>query len=558
MNFNFRLGSKAFALAAILIVGISSCKKDSDPKTGTDPDPANSSRSELTKDSIFYYAKEVYLWNDAIPSYEAFNPRQYTGGTDDLANYNKELFAITQFKINPETQRPYEYRAAEPGRPKYSNIQDINDKNPVAVITAKGSVDTEGNGNDLGIYTFKAFGSSNSDYTLYIGAVSPGSPAAKAGLTRGTQITGISKINGGSGGVPNLGSDFNGQAKTINTLLDNTVTSVTLAGVYTNGKTFTKTISKASYKSSPIYKDSVITVRGKKIGYLAYARFSQLTNGDSPNPSDANLDPVFSRFAAAGITDLIVDLRYNGGGYVNAAEYLINLIAPSSASGTMYTEVYNSLMQSDKATILKNQPLTDGAGKIRYEGNRMLTYADVDYSIEGNTNKFNKKGNLTGIKNVVFIVSGGTASASELTINCLKPVVNVKLVGAQTYGKPVGFFPVTIENRYDVYFSMFETKNSKGEGSYYAGFKPDVIDDNSNSSVIYDDAMHDFGDVGESYMSSAVNLLLPNSVSASTRATMSVDLKSGRVTGSRLKDLSGQLAQPKNFVGMLETRYKVK
>lgn len=558
MIFNSRLRSKAFALAAICVVGFSSCKKDSDPKTITDPDPANSSRSELTKDSIFYYAKQVYLWNDAIPSYEAFNPRQYTGGKDDLANYNKELFAISQLKINPETQRPYEYRASAPGTPKYSNIQDINDKNPVAVITAKGSVDTEGNGNDLGIYTFKAFGSSNSDYSLFIGAVSPGSPAAKAGLTRGTQITGISKINGGSGGVTNLGSNFDAQVTTINSLLDNTTTSVTLSGVFTNGKTFTKTISKASYKSSPIYKDSVITVRGKKIGYLAYARFSQLTNGDSPNPSDANLDPVFSKFASAGVTDLIVDLRYNGGGYVNAAEYLINLIAPSSASGTMYSEVYNSLMQGNKALILKNQPLTDGAGKIRYDGSRMLTYADVDYSIEGNTNKFNKKGNLTGIKNVVFIVSGGTASASELTINCLKPVVNVKLVGAQTYGKPVGFFPVTIENRYDVYFSMFETKNSKGEGSYYAGFRPDVIDDNSDASIIYDDAMHDFGDVRESYMSSAVNLLVPNAVSASSRATMSVDLKSGRVTGSRLKDLSGQLAQPKKFVGMLETRYKVK
>jgi C-terminal processing protease CtpA/Prc len=558
MNFNFRLRSKVFAFAAILIVAASSCKKDSDPTTTTDPDPANSSRSELTKDSIFYYAKEVYLWNDAVPSYEAFNPRQYTGGKDDLANYNKELFAITQLKINPETQKPYEYRATAPGTPKYSNIQDINDKNPVAVITAKGSVDTEGNGNDLGIYTFKAYGSSDSNFILFVGAVSPGSPAAKAGLTRGTQITGISKINGGTGGITNLGSDFAAQRNTINSLLDNTVTSVTLTGVYTSGKTFTKTISKASYKSSPIYKDSVITVRGKKIGYLAYARFSQLTNGDSPNPTDANLDPVFSKFAAAGVTDLIVDLRYNGGGYVNAAEYLINLIAPSSASGTMYSEVYNSLMQSNKATILKNQPLTDGAGKIRYDGTRMLTYADVDYSIEGNTNKFNKKGNLTGIKNVVFIVTGGTASASELTINCLKPVVNVKLVGAQTYGKPVGFFPVTIENRYDVYFSMFETKNAKGEGSYYAGFKPDVFDDETNQSIIFDDATHDFGDISESYMSSAVNLIVPNAVSASSRASMSVDLKSGRVSGSRLKDFSNQLNQPKKFVGMLETRYKVK
>jgi carboxyl-terminal processing protease len=553
MNSRITLKSKAFALAIILIGAISSCKKDS-PTTTPPVDTANATRADLTRDSIFYYAKQVYLWNDAIPAYEVFKPRQYSTGTTDLITYNKELFAITQLKINPATNKPYEYRTASPTVPKYSNIQDIQDKNPVAVITSKGSVNTEGNGYDIGIYSFTAYGSSldNADeYRLFVKAVYPGSSAAAKGITRGTEIT---SINGTA-----IGKNFTNERNLLNSLLDNEITSAKLSGIKTDGTSFTETLNRTSYTSSPVYKDKILTVGSKKIGYLAYARFSQLTNGEGANPTDANLDPVFARFAAAGVTDLIVDLRYNGGGYVNAAEYLVNLIAPSTASGTMYSEVYNPLMQSNKATILSHQPLTDGAGKIRYDSNgKMLTYADVSYATEDNTAVFSKKGTLNGVKNVIFIVTGGTASASELTINALKPVVNVKLVGSQTYGKPVGFFPVTIENRYDVYFSMFETKNSKGEGSYYAGFTPDVIDTDGPRSPIEDDATHDFGDIAESYLASAVNLLVPSAVSTSSKATMSVDLQSGKSQGVTVIDLSDKLSRPKNFVGMFETRHKVK
>jgi carboxyl-terminal processing protease len=551
MNLSYRVRSNAVALAFIFIAGISSCKKDSTTTTTTPPDPSKSSRADLTRDSIFYYAKEVYLWNDAIPEYATFNPRQYSKGTTDLINYNSELFAITQLKVNPTTNKPYEYRPSNPTIPKYSNIQDAQDKNPapLAVVTAKGSVNTEGNGYDIGIYSFGAYGADNS-YRLYVKAVYPGSSAAAKGITRGTEIT---SING-----TKIGTNFTTERDLINSLLDNTITSAKLTGVKADGTAFNETLTRTSYTSSPVYKDKIITVNGKKIGYMAYARFSQLTSGDSNNPTDTNLDPVFARFAAAGVTDLIIDLRYNGGGYVNAAEYLVDLIAPSTATGTMYTENYNPLMQSNKATILSHQPLTDAAGKIRYDSNnKMLTYADVSYAPEDNIAKFSKKGPLSGVKNVVFIVTGGTASASELTINCLKPVVNVKMVGETTYGKPVGFFPVTIENRYDVYYSMFETKNSKGEGSYYAGFTPDVIDNGSTSSI-FDDASHDFGDQAESYVSSAINLLAPSAVTVASKASMSVGMKSGTLKGRTLTDYSGKLQQPKHFVGMVETRHTVK
>ncbi|WP_432713772.1 S41 family peptidase, partial [Pedobacter sp.] len=265
---------------------------------------------------------------------------------------------------------------------------------------------------------------------------------------------------------------------------------------------------------------------------------------------------AFAKYAADGVSDLIIDLRYNGGGYVETAEHLINLIAPSTATGTMFKEYYNQTMRENKATILSHQLLLDENDKPQDQDKdgKSDTYADVDFSVARQTTIFSKKGNLTQVANVVFLVSGGTASASELVINSLKPFVNVKLVGKTTYGKPVGFFPIRLENKYDVYMSMFESKNSKDEGGYYAGFTPDKIDVNTNA--LYDDATHDFGDPLESYTKAALEILAPAMAVTSSNATMSIRGKKVAVASSL-----GLLSTAKNkeqFTGMIETRHHLK
>ena len=534
-----------FIAALIIMTGISACKKsdaDVDPENPDTEDPASSERADLTKDSIFYYAEAVYLWNKDLPSYKDFNPRSFIAGTD-LLSHESELFKITRYGINPETNQPFEYNKSSPSYPKYSYISDLDDQNPVAMIAPKSAVNTDGVGYDLGIYSFSAFGTDN-NYRLYIKAVYPGSPAAEKGLTRGAEIT---TIDG-----KRIGSSFQTEKDLINDLLDNTLTSAKLKGVKVDGSPFEVTLERASYNSSPVYKSKVFESNGKKVGYIHLGRFSRMTSPEGNNPSDANLDPAIAEFAKEGLTDLIVDLRYNGGGYVSTAEHLINLIAPSSASGVMYKEVYNETMQKrdKKAEILKKQPLTDANGNIRYDANgNMLTYFNVDYSVAGNTATFKKTGALTGVKNIVFIVTGNTASASELMINALKPYVNVKLVGQTTYGKPVGFFPVTIENRYDVYFSMFETRNSKDEGGYYAGMKPDVVDNT-------DDAKRDFEDANENYIARALDILAPGPAT-NARASMSVKGKNG-VTLNLSPAMNERIKKTNEFVGMIETRHKIK
>lgn len=525
-----------FPILTIALLALASCKKK-DPTPTPEP-PKTTSRADLTRDSLFLYAKQIYLWSDALPSYETFNPRKYTSQTTDLANYEDELFAITQYKVNPTTGKPFEYFANGTDT-KYSYIQDITTKNPTAYIqTQKSSVDLEGNGNDLGV-KLGAYGTSSTTdaFALFITAVYQNSPADLAGMVRSNRIL---KINDRA-----VGSSYAADRDFINTAFS--AANIKLEGIkYTNGvagAAFTVNLVKTVYKSSPVFSTKVFTAGAKKVGYLAYARFSNLTN------SKADFDAAFNTFSTAGVTDLIIDLRYNGGGYVNTAQYLINQIAPSSTNGkVMFAEYYNSLMQANGASILMNQPLLDANGKTQFQNGKLITYADIDYSVTGNTEKFVKNGPLTSVTNIVFIVSGGTASASELVINSLKPHMTVKLVGTKSYGKPVGFFPITLEKKYDVYYSLFQTKNSLGEGDYFDGFTPDVVDS-------YDDPLYNFGDANENYIAKALNLIAPGSIVTALNKTMSIEGRSVKVQSLQAMK---PIVDGNEFIGMIDTKHTLK
>ena len=543
---NYKTALLIFCAGMVLFT--SSCKKDDvlepvDP-TDTAVTLGEGTRAELTKDSIFLYAKEIYLWNDALPDYESFKPRGFNTYDNDLDNYNAELFAISQLKINPATGQPYEFYAQNPDVPKYSGITDITTINSAQAFVNKEKADVEldGTGFDLGIHWFIPYGT-DANFSFYITGVYPNSPAAKAGLTRGAIIN---KVNGAT-----IGTNYNAQYLLVYNIVEDDPTSVTISGVKSDGTPFTDVVlTKAKYTSSPVFSTKTLTAGTKKIGYLALAQFSNLENN-----AKKDLDAAFTKFVADGVSDLIIDLRYNGGGFVNTAEYLINLIAPATASGTMFKEHYNKTLQEADSTILVNQPLLDDNDKVQYHPDgTMVTYDDIDFSVEANTVAFSKKGNLSTVANVVFLVSENTASASELVINSLKPYVNVKLVGKQTYGKPVGFFPIRLENKYDVYMSLFESKNSRDEGGYYAGFTPDVVD--KGTTALYDDATHDFGDASESYTKAALGLLAPVTTSTSSQKVMSIRGK--QVSVATAIGLLKDAKDIKQFVGMIETRHKLR
>ncbi len=350
----------------ILFITLTSCKKDAPPSENDEQflSPITGTRTEFTLDSIFLYAKQIYLWNDVLPTYNKFSPREtYATLNPQLTSFKKELFDISQFKINSSNGLPYE--ASNTNNPKYSYIE----------VTKRGS-----------------------------------------------------------------------QSNMAGTVLNEMILAT-----------------------------AIMHIDSKIIGYVALGSFPRLTDNQS------HLDKIFEDLASERTEHLILDLRYNSGGYIETAEYVANLIVPNSLTGkVMYTEKFNPLLQNGRAPILKNQPYLDEKGNsVIYKG-RAATLADINYSENANTYKFKKKGNLETIKDIYIIVSGQTASASELLISCLKPYFNIKLVGERTYGKPVGFFGITID-QYTVYLSSFLIENAQGWSDYFDGMLPDIfIISNSN------------------------------------------------------------------------------
>ena len=216
----------------------------------------------------------------------------------------------------------------------------------------------------------------------------------------------------------------------------------------------------------------------------------------------------------------------------------------------MFRERFNSLMQNGGATILKNQPALDGNDKVQYSNGRIMTYADYSYKEEDNSYNFKKAGSLNSIQKVVFIISANTASASEMLINNLRPYIDVKLVGKPSYGKPVGFFPITLENTYDVYYSMFTSINSAGQTDYFSGFAPDWD--------AADDVTRDFGDPKELCFAAALNYLVKGSfVSSSSLATL-LSIKGEKISSTSSSFEVRNLDEDHSFKGMVENRFKTK
>ncbi|WP_175635840.1 S41 family peptidase [Pedobacter ghigonis] len=382
-------------LLLLILIEAAACKKAAVSVDEVEElvSPATGTRNQFTLDSIFLYAKQIYLWNDVLPAYSTFNPRQkYAGIASDITAFKQELFDISQLKINPVTGKAYEAPVYFEN-PKYSYLQS--------------------------------------------GRSTPGTTAAVANPT--TAVLATQLIASGS----------------------------------------------------------------ENIGYIALGSFPALSS------CKASLDEAFARLATGNPKNLVVDLRSNGGGYLATSAYVASLIAPNTLNGKiMYSEQFNAQMQNSKASILKHQPYLDAAGKtVIYKG-RAANMADVDFTEAANTYRFDKKGTLQGIQNLYFIVSGNTASASEMLISCFKPYLNVKLIGERTYGKPVGFFAVNID-QYSVYLSSFVIKNAAGWSDYFNGMQPDV--------TLKGDAQPDLGNPAETCLNAAIQLINGNRKLAVTK-----------------------------------------
>ncbi|MDN3586332.1 S41 family peptidase [Pedobacter aquatilis] len=512
----------------LLTFGISvlfACKKTSTPPevTPTPPVVATGTRDELTKDSIFLYSKELYFWNTSLPTYDVFKPRSFSSN-------ETELYALTQYSKNPETGLPYEY-VNNSTSPKYSFF-DYGATGKTAALKA----DLNGTETDFG---FSILYNTTSD--LRVKYVYPNSPASQQGLSRGSRLTAIN-------GRTNL-LYSSATVSFLNDALFGSNSSISLTFTDLAGNTKGVTVTKATYTLNPILFTNVYTAGTKKVGYIVFNSFT--------NNASAAISSTFANFATQGVSEVIVDLRYNGGGYVSTAAQIIDILAPAAQNGNvMYVTHYNSYLQGlttaqRKASVLAHQPILDGQGKLQnYTGGvngKYATYADLDYSSTSadNIERFAKSGALN-LSRVYFIVTDATASASELTVNSLKPVMDVKLIGTKTYGKPVGFFPVKID-KLEMYIPEFETKNQLGVGGYYSGLMVD--------KEAYEDLTKAWGDETETLLGYALNYAKNGTFVTSAAKTASLSANSTtmpqRLSSTEIKLVSEQLDQ-NSFKGMVK------
>lgn len=294
----------------------------------------------------------------------------------------------------------------------------------------------------------------NGDVILYVRYVSDNSPAFDAGIKRGDIINAIDGI------VLNE----NNYSTTVSKLNNDTVT---LSFVTENNGTLTsagdKTITATEVSDNPVYLTKVFdNINGQKVGYLVYTGFRSSYNDE--------LNAAFANLKAAGINELILDLRLNGGGSVETSTYLASMIDGATTTSDKFADLkFNSKHTNENSTY---------------------TFQDTqnDYDATGAKTGEETINRLTNLTKLYVLTSNSTASASEMIINGLKPYMPVKIIGTTTYGKNVGSITLydspstdytsqssaNPDHKYAMQPIVFQIFNELGESDYTQGFVPDI------------------------------------------------------------------------------------
>ena len=467
-------------LIGFLIIGIMACNKSvtTIPEIPVAPVVDNTTVTKITNADINTWIHEnmsaYYLWPDKMPA---------LAKTNISSNPMDYFYSIL-----------YDYKITD----RFSWI----DSSSANLINQLNGINTV-----LGIRVSAFYtDDTKANVALVIAYVLKGSPAEKSGLKRGDIILSVDDKAVTSS---NYGSVLQNQTLKLGLgAYDNKVFSST-------GKTVT--VTKVELQTNPILQDTVINWAGKKVGYFAYLQFL--------SSFDDSLRAVFGRFKDKGVNELVIDLRYNGGGYVSSSDLLTNLMVKDLASRV--DKVMNKRQYNDAYTkeVIK-----------QYGASALVT----NFKMESN--------NIGSLNRVFFLTSTGTASASELIINNLKPFMNVILIGEHTYGKNVGSFTITDNAKrwnYGLQPITFKILNALDQSDYGSvnGFLPDY--------ALADDVLPYklLGDPNETYLNKALNIIGPvayksNAIGSARPVSRANKLQAASISDNPIQDKFDMFDKP--------------
>ncbi|GHT66724.1 peptidase S41 [Bacteroidia bacterium] len=389
-----------YLLGLILLLGFVACD-DAEDTSGT-----TTANSAKINNWIYQNMKTYYLWTNNIPAStdKSLAPDDYF---ESLLYKNEDRFSWIQ-----------------------ENFTDL--------LNMLSGVQREAG------YDFQLMRVKNSNAVFgNITYVKPNSPASNAGLQRGDIFVAIDDQRLTMDNYRTLIGKMGSQHQ-----LD--------IAEYDDLQQITKTVplSVVVYKENPILLDTVYWIDGKKIGYFVYNFFAR-DNGDNTYTYERELNSLFGEFKSAGIDELIIDLRYNGGGAVTTSIAL--------------------------ASMVSNRTHSDIFGIGQYNGKHKNN--DKDYFVD-KISDTNTPINHLGIDKLHVIATRGTASASELLINGLRPYMEVVIIGDTTYGKNVGSYTIYEKNnpanKWGMQPIVVKYANKDEFSDYGKGFVPDVLANETN------------------------------------------------------------------------------
>lgn len=295
------------------------------------------------------------------------------------------------------------------------------------------------------------------DIGLIVAYLKKGTKAETSGLKRGDIITKVDGIQ------INKNNWFS--------VLYQNKSSYQLEGINFSGKITVE--PTGNYAENPIYIDNIYTEGSKKIGYIVYNQFTP-DNGDKSYSYDKQLANIFAKYETENVSDVILDLRYNGGGYVSCATNIASALVPNRNTKEIffykdYNSVFDALAKKELGNDYDrfiNDYFRDNILNQKDDGSEVAVAPIPNYG-----NKINK---------LYILVSENTASASELIINGLIPFMKDKmyLIGEKTYGKNVGSITLYDEkdsrNKWGMQPIVSRSYNKLNQSDYAIGFTPGI------------------------------------------------------------------------------------